>query len=101
MEVIFHAVQESGSAKYDVWCEVWGLMGLWFGVEEQEISAQLFEGLNKYQIDSIIRSSIWTAVRMEWGKSVKSKLGWWKREMSRRRDNLGEGREGTFAWQGH
>ena len=36
---------------------------------------------------------------MEWGESVKnkSKLGWWKRELSRNRDSLGEGRGGIVA----
>ena len=55
---------------------------------------KLFEGLNNYQVDSIVRSSIWRAVRGEWCEAVKnkSKLEWWRRELAKNRDRLGEGR---------
>ena len=78
----------------------WGIgirkFALWFGVEEHEIRAKLFEGLNNYQVDSIVRSSIWRAVRGEWGEAVKnkSKLEWWRRELTESGDRLGEGRGG-------
>ena len=56
----------------------WGIgirkFALWLGVEEHEITAKLFEGLNNYQVDSIVRSSIWRAVRGEWVKQLKIKV---------------------------
>ena len=51
---------------------------------------QLFEGLNNYQleVDSVVRSSIWRAVKIEWGEAVKnkSKLKWWRRELAKNGD---------------
>ena len=71
---------------------------LWFGVEEHETTAKLFKGLNNYQleVDSIVRSSIWRAVRGKWGEAVKNKstLEWWRRELAKNRDRHGEGRAG-------
>ena len=59
---------------------------------------QLFEGLNNYQVDSVtvVRSSIWRVVRIKWGEAVKnkSKLKWWRRELEKSRDRLGEGKGG-------
>ena len=48
---------------------------LWFGVEEHEISAKLFEGLNNYQVDSVVGSSIWRVVIESNGvKQLKTKV---------------------------
>ena len=60
----------------------------WFGIEEHEISAKLFEGLNNYQVDSVVRSSIWRAARIKWGEAVKnkSKLEWRRRELAKSGD---------------
>ena len=71
-------------------------LALCFGMEEQEISAKLFEGLNNYQVDSVVRSSIWRVVRIEWGEAVKnrSKLEWWRRELEKSGDRCGEGKGG-------
>ena len=38
---------------------------LWFGIEEHDISPKVFEGLSNYQVDSVVRSSIWRVVRNE------------------------------------
>ena len=57
---------------------------------------QLFEGLNNYQVDSVVRSSIWRVVRIEWGEAVKnrSKIEWWRRELEKSGDRRGEGKGG-------
>ena len=59
------------------------------------ISPKLFEGLNNYQVDSIVRSSIWRVVRNNWGDVVKNKSKLeWRRELAKR-EKLGEGKGGN------